>query len=184
MKKLIAIVSVLMAMAVVSAQVFPARFAGVAFGKPSSETIATLDKEGVTYKLDGGLLAYTYSVADENWYIIAEELNGVVCRVFAQKKVDKVFTTYLETRDMLKDRYGKPSRDMMTFDSPFEMGDGYEDTAIATGNAHIVARWNADNWSVGVMASRDHSVVIIYTSDEKAVQAEAARKEAAKKAQF
>lgn len=71
--------------------------------------------------------------------------------------------------DALTNKYGNPSEVFNFFDNPFELGDGYELTAVGANKCHYATFWNSDDhsdWSIWIEIDTKKSVIIHYQNSE------------------
>jgi hypothetical protein len=90
--------------------------------------------------------------------------------------------------DLLGGKYGAPDTQVERYDSPFEVGDGYEQTAIKTGKGHLATIWltqeaTEDNQS-GVMIDVTTSLVVRITYEPPVWSAESDRRRASQAQDF
>jgi hypothetical protein len=124
------------------------RFGGLAWGSGAAEVQAALTKQGFTfskvdedgdYQFDGKVLGYETRIFA---YMAAERL--VKVQAVLATPDEECFRTYKKMADLLVEKYGSPNSQYEKYDSPYEPGDGYEQTAARAGKAHISSFWFTD----------------------------------------
>jgi hypothetical protein len=91
-----------------------------------------------------------YYPKQETWYSLLDDF----------KKVTKIIT----------DKYGEPEKKYDFFEDPYELGDGYEMTAIRNEKCFYLQVWNATekfpNQTLAVRINKTQSVTLIYENDK------------------
>jgi hypothetical protein len=124
------------------------RFGGLAWGSTPSEVRAAFTAQGFLfvkvdedrdYDFEGKVLGYETK-------IYAYMASGRLVKVQAMLATpdEDCFRAYHQMVDLLTKKYGPPSREGENYDSPYERGDGYEQTAVRVGKAHITSIWLTD----------------------------------------
>ena len=126
------------------------------------------------------------SSIDNNFYVLEGMFAGIAdCRVLLQNSaitnslvsVSVIFpkndhwyslkAQYLEIKNKLVNKYGKPDQDYAYFENPYEEGDGYEMTAISIGKITYMASFITEKGklilSIIGTESSDGQVAIMYS---------------------
>jgi len=96
--------------------------------------------------------------------------------VFKPENDPATFNFYNSLLQDITDIYGK-GKSVRLFKSPYVDGDGYETTAVSSGNANILTDWKSDTNSMQLHIDNELNVVLIYTDTKVAAQAKVKQKE-------
>ena len=69
---------------------------------------------------------------------------------------------YDRIKEMLRKKYGRPSSSTEFFSNPYDEGDGYELTALSTGNAMFVTTYSSKNGNITILITRGAQLLITY----------------------
>lgn len=103
-------------------------------------------------------------------YIFTTPKTHVVCQVKVylpkQTSWSAIKREYQMFVDLFAEKHGRPDNSYNTFKNPYYEGDGYEMTAVSTGNTLYGSFWlNRNNLSTAVMISRFEQVELSYEND-------------------
>ncbi|HSP34909.1 MAG TPA: hypothetical protein VLU46_11385 [Thermoanaerobaculia bacterium] len=84
---------------------------------------------------------------------------------------ETVRDTYLQVRDAIQKKYGKPAKSVQRFLEPFHDGDGYEDEAIRAGKAVFATGWSEEDEALVVNITQNLQVAVTYESPGWAAEA-------------
>lgn len=69
---------------------------------------------------------------------------------------------YDRIKEMLRKKYGRPSSSTEFFSDPYDEGDGYELTALSTGNAMFVTSYSSKNGDITLHITQGAQLLITY----------------------
>ena len=69
---------------------------------------------------------------------------------------------YDRIKEMLRKKYGRPSSSTEFFSDPYDEGDGYELTALSTGNAMFVTSYSSKNGNITIHITHGAQLLITY----------------------
>ena len=69
---------------------------------------------------------------------------------------------YDRIKEMLRKKYGRPSSSTEFFSEPYIEGDGYELTALSTGNAMFVSSYSSKNGDITLLITQGAQLLITY----------------------
>lgn len=182
MKKCFFISLVCFIIPLLSAQesVEPTGFLGIPFGSTMEDAKKTLAKKTDVKLIESNDDSLTYSGqfgGDEAEAIVFVFLKNKLFRGIVGYKTDtnKTFASYRLIKSKFEKKYGTPSKDELTFTSPYYLGDGHEETAIYMNMAKIFCVWDFDEVKIsifcvkeGVMAGYEHKLMLEqYESDQE-----------------
>ena len=144
MKQFILSLVLLFSVSFVNSQVFN----GVHIGGTLQSCISNFKQKGFTFvKYDtyGATMSGTVSNKQVELYIVATPKSKTVCKVaiyFPRRNSwSKLYSEYSEMKDMLITKYGDPNYNEEKFIQPYELGDGFETTAIKMEKCEYTTIW-------------------------------------------
>ena len=69
---------------------------------------------------------------------------------------------YDRIKEMLRKKYGRPSSSTEFFSDPYDEGDGYELTALSTGNAMFVTSYSSKDGDITLHITQGAQLLITY----------------------
>ena len=162
------------------------RFADIPWGS-TAETVKNMmaaqrlefvraDSDG-DYAFKGTLAGYPALV----WALMAD---GKLVKVAVHLATPdhKAREAFKSMKQTLTVKYGLPSADYESYETPYQDGDGFEDQAIRLGKGHFLSVWTtvtgADTSNLGLQISETLTVVISYESPRWDTEADRRRAKA------
>ena len=145
-------------------------FKGICINGPASKVANKLIQVGYQEvdRGDGGVLLNGKFAGKDNCQILvtASPYTGQTysIAIFTPASLNwwGVKADYDNMKIMLQKKYGKPSSRTEFFSQPYEEGDGYELTALSSGNAFFVTRYSTDKGEVSICITNNAQLLISY----------------------
>jgi hypothetical protein len=155
-------------------------FAGTTWLSSPEAVIAQLTSEGYTttatapnernaISFDGRLLNQDALVLAwfDNQNQLVKTSVYILTKVGRGEEFPTAKTNYENLKAILTNRYGEPTDTFQFFSSPYEEGDGYEDTAFAVNKGHYASFWtDYENGSLSLTIDTDVDVALAYETKE------------------
>jgi len=166
---------VLMLISIVShAQVFM----GISVSGPVASFNAQLRAKGFVMdaqQTQGDLYVFngTINLKDVEVVVVTTPTSKLVKKlvVFYEKQESwySLKSEFAEIVEVITKKYGKADDNYAFFKSPYEEGDGYEMTAVATENCFYLSAWKANatypNQTIAVRITKSKRVTLVYEND-------------------
>ena len=120
-------------------------FAEVPWGSDAAVIKEKMQQAGFAFDQidEDGDLVFTGSVMNTDTKVYAlmtpKGVHKIIVNIMTPD--EQAFATYDLMRANLIKKYGEPTESIRTFESPYFEGDGFEQTAVKTGQAKIVSYW-------------------------------------------
>lgn len=175
MKKFIlAALALFLTVLTVSAQTGDPKFKGITVAGDASVFVDKLKDVGFTYVAEGdGLYLLDGSFAG------FDDCQAIVYYTPTDKTVAKVtvlttvysswrtmYSDYNELKRVYEQKYGHPDSDYHFFSPPYELGDGYETTAVKLNKCHYLTVWHVGGYTLGLKITQDMKISIGYENDD------------------
>lgn len=148
------------------------KFSNIAWGSSKMSTQKAMSTAGFKFTRldDEGDQVYEGKLAGEDTTIFASFTNKnrlVRIQLVTDVPENKFFQKYEIIKDALRDKYGDPYKDSMSFDAPYKEGDGNESQAIRLGKATFNSEW----WTTyvknpGEETSSAHAGLTMFVKDK------------------
>ena len=145
-------------------------FKGVSINGAKEEVADALQKQGYKF-MDGGedgILLNGKFAGIDNCQILVNASQHThqtySVSVFTPEALTwwSVKADYDRIKEMLKKKYGRPSSSMEVFSDPYNEGDGYELTALSTGNAMFFTSYSSNDGDITLHIIRGAQLLIEY----------------------
>lgn len=174
MKKITTTLAVMLISIVSNAQVFM----GISVSGPVASFNAQLKAKGFVMdniQTQGDLYVFTgtISLKDVEIVVITTPTSKLVKKlvVFYEKQESwySLKSEFADIVEVISKKYGQPDDNYAFFKSPYEEGDGYEMTAVATENCFYLSAWKANatypNQTIAVRITKSKRVTLVYEND-------------------
>jgi hypothetical protein len=94
-----------------------------------------------------------------------------------QSTWNSLLDDYTRYKKTLTDKYGNPEKSFDFFSSPYELGDGYEMTAVAAEKSHYSAYWTLKGYALSIVISKWKQVRIAYENENNSKISEKEQKD-------
>jgi hypothetical protein len=155
--------------AVMSVMTFGQTFDGVTIGgnvnafaekfKQKGYKVEKVHEHGIT--MSGNFAGYSIE-----FYITKTPKTNLVAKVgiYFPKHVawNSIYSEYMRMFEILNKKYGEPLMSKMRFTTPYELGDGYEMTAVAIEKCEYMSIWAGDNLGILLEISKHKQVYMSY----------------------
>jgi hypothetical protein len=181
MKKITTTLAVMLISIVSNAQVFM----GISVSGPVASFNAQLKAKGFTMdasQSEGDLYVFngTISTKDVEVVVITTPTSKLVRKlvVFYPKQESwySLKSEFNDVFEVISKKYGQPDDNYAFFKSPYEEGDGYEMTAVATENCFYLSAWKANatypNQTIAVRITKSKRVTLAYENDAMMTKAD------------
>lgn len=150
-----------------------AAFAGLEYGWSSDQVKAQLENRDIKIREEGdkGIIFETslFGTTFEGMcFVDGTGLNQIVLMSKSRyDRYDLLSRDFENIKNAFINKYGESSNSINHFFDPYELGDGYEMSALRIGKHTRVTRWELDDQLVGVMAAKDGKINVLYVSKEQ-----------------
>jgi len=161
-------------------------FLGIEVDGKRDEVIEKFKAKGFIVKGDinkGPVVAMKGSVGNLNFELnIVSTPKSKIVRKFVvylpeQSTWNSLLDDYTRFKKTLTDKYGNPQDSFNFFSSPYELGDGYEMTAVAAEKATYAAYWTLKGYALSIEISKWKQVRIAYENENNSKIAEKEQKD-------
>jgi len=159
-------------------------FLGIEVDGKRDEVIEKFKAKGFIVKNDkDNVVSMKGSVGNRNFDLnIVSTPKSKIVRKFAvylpeQSTWNILLDEYTRYKMTLTDKYGKPESSFDFFSSPYQLGDGYEMTAVAADKSHYAAYWTLKGYALSIEISKWKQVRIAYENENNSKIAEKEQKD-------
>ena len=160
-------------------------FLGIEVDGKRDEVIEKFKAKGFIVKgdIDKPVVSMNGSVGNINFeLIIVSSPKSKIVRKFSvylpeQSSWNSLLNDYTRYKKTLTDKYGNPEKSFDFFSSPYELGDGYEMTAVAAEKSHYSAYWTLKGYALSIVISKWKQVRIAYENENNSKISEKEQKD-------